>query len=291
MQMEMLLAITRISKRHSGMSRIKELFTNSGSAVAYAIISAIFTLIPEDVFKNGIILCDWSWIAIVTTNRIITCLVIFMIANVIYYCHKKYRKSVLIFGKNFSVSIEYGDILKVKKGKMIINFDECYTTKIGQMPGDIKPTSVCGQYLTKYPIDDMPTLLQKAGVQSIGFSKYNKIHKYKLGTIVPRDNFLLMAFTKLDKDGLSRMTYEDYLECLNTLWKQIDKYHGTDDVYIPILGSKITRMDKELSQQELLDVMLASYRLSPYKLKLPFMLHVVCVSQDGFSLNNIEGSD
>lgn len=100
-----------------------------------------------------------------------------------------------------------------------------------------------------------------------------------------------MAFAKLDENGLGRMTYEQYLDCLDLLWQQIDKYHGTEDVYVPILGSKITRFDKELTQQELLDVMIASYRLSPFKMKVPYSLHIVCMKRDGFSLNNVFGVD
>lgn len=271
------------------MSKIKKIFTNTGSTSAYALMSAILAFVPEELFTNGIIQCDWPLMIIVILNRIIVFVVIFAFANLIYYCCKKYKKSVSITRKNVSISIEYGNIFEVKKGKKVINFDECFNTKVGQMPGDIKPDSICGQYLAKFPIDDIQSLIQQANVQPTGVSKYNNIPRYQLGTIIPRKDYLLMAFTELDERGLSRMTYERYLECLNNLWQQIDMYHGTKDVYVPILGSHITRLDKELTQQELLDVMIATYRLSPYKLKNPFTLHIVCVGKNGFSLNKILG--
>lgn len=31
------------------------------------------------------------------------------------------------------------------------------------------------------------------------------------------------------------MTYEDYIECLNRMWKEIDRYNDNQDVYIPVL--------------------------------------------------------
>ena len=98
-----------------------------------------------------------------------------------------------------------------------------------------------------------------------------------------------MAFAKLDRDGLGHLTYEEYIGCLNMLWQQIDMYHGTCDVYIPILGSKITRFDKELTQQELLDIIINSYRLSSKKLREPYRLHIVCREREGFSLNDVYG--
>jgi hypothetical protein len=59
-------------------------------------------------------------------------------------------------------------------------------------------------------------------------------------------------------------------------------------VCIPILGSGITRFeDKLLTQQELLDIILASYKLSSHKIKPPYQLHIVCKKGDDFSLNRI----
>ena len=103
--------------------------------------------------------------------------------------------------------------------------------------------------------------------------------------------FLLMAFAKLDKNGLGHLSYDEYIECLNKLWEQIDIYHGTSDVYMPILGSKITRFDKELTQQELLDIIISTYRLSPKKMKEAYKLHIMCKAREGFSLNDVFGID
>ncbi len=98
-----------------------------------------------------------------------------------------------------------------------------------------------------------------------------------------------MAFTKLDKNGLGCLTYEEYIECLEKLWEQIDLRHGTSDVYLPILGSNIVRFDKDLTQQELLDIMINSYRLSPKRMKKPYTLYIMCKKREGFSLNDIWG--
>ena len=273
------------------MSKVIKLFTNRGSLMAYAIISFFFTLGPEDIFKYGFISCDWSEEIIVVINRLIACAIILVFANIVYYIYLKNKTAVSIKEKNITISIEYGDILKIKQGKKVINFDECFSTTIGNKPGDIKPESICGQYLTLYPISDeeMNTLLHNANIQSIGVSKYKNTPKYESGVIAPNNDFLLMAFAPLDENGLGRMTYDQYLDCLDTLWQQIDMHHGTSDVYLPILGSQITRFEQELTQQELLDVMISSYRLSPYKMKAQYTLHIVCRKREGFSINDVWG--
>ena len=168
-----------------------------------------------------------------------------------------------------------------------------FILEIGERPGDIKEGSVCGQYLKRYPLTNkgMGDLIIASGAKPIGKSQYMGKPKYIPGTIIPLGDFLLMAFTELNEDGLGVMTYEKYLNCLDELWKQIDKHHGTSDVYLPILGSNIVRFDKELTQQELLDIMISSYRLSSHKLKKSRVLHIVCCERDGFSLNHIFGVD
>lgn len=273
------------------MSKLKRILLNAGSTAAYGLISTIFMFVPEEVFKIGFVQCDWSDSAIIIANRIILSVAVLAIANIIYHCWYKRRQSVTIADNKCSVKIEYGDIIKITDGKKVINFDECFTTTVGERPQDIKPGSVCGQYLAAHPIDNMQSLIQASGIQPSGVSQYNNLPKYESGILIPKDDYLLMAFAKLDRNGLGKMTYAQYKDCLNKLWEQIDLYHGTDDVYLPILGSRITRFDKELSQQELLDIIIASYRLSPKKMKKPSTLHLICKQREGFSLNDVFGVD
>lgn len=260
-----------------------------GCAVAGAIISAIFTVVPEEAFKCGFIDCNLSDTAIIVTNRVIICIAVLALSIAGCYLYRCLRCSVKINNKTFSVKVEYKNLFKAKKGKKVINFDECFNTNVGDKTEDIKPESICGQYLTRNANLDIQALINNAGIQPSGVSKFNSKNAYTPGTIIPNRDYLLMSFAKLDEKGRGNLTYEEYLDCLNVLWEQIDCYHGTDDVYIPILGSGITRLGKGLSQQELLDIMIASYSVSPYKMKNPNILHIVCRRQDGFSLNDVFG--
>lgn len=106
---------------------------------------------------------------------------------------------------------------------------------------------------------------------------------------MPNGDDLLMAFAKLDADGIGKFfSHKEFLDCLSLLWEEIDKYYGQKDVCIPILGSGLTRINETLlTQQELLDIIIGSYKLSSHKIKSPYKLHIVCKKNDDFSLNQI----
>ena len=100
-----------------------------------------------------------------------------------------------------------------------------------------------------------------------------------------------MAFAQLDEEGKGKFfSHEEFLNCLSVLWKEIDKYYGQKDVCIPVLGSGITRMnDSSLTQQELLDIIIESYKLSSHKIKSPCKLRIICKKRKDFSLDRIGG--
>ena len=87
--------------------------------------------------------------------------------------------------------------------KKVIVFDECFTTSVGDFPADIKPTSICGQYLQKNPIQDMQSLINSVQLKPTNTkSKYQNKARYDSGKLVPNGDYLLLAFAKLDEDGL-----------------------------------------------------------------------------------------
>lgn len=273
------------------MSNLKKIFLNPGSSIACGIISFIFMILPDGLFTHGILPCEWDETWIVVVNKFCLCVTIFLVSSIIYINHRKKRKSVSIASRTYEIVVQYGDITDIKTGKKIIHFDECFTTTVGERPEDIKADSVCGQYLTKHRNDNIPLLIEKVSKTPSGKSKFKDTPCFASGTIIPNGEFLLMAFAKLDEKGLGHLTYNEFLDCLDVLWEQIDEYRGTDDIYVPILGSRITRFDRELTQQDLLNIMIASYRLHPKKIKLPNKLHIVCQEREGFSLNDIIGVD
>lgn len=267
-------------------------FLKKSITLALSVITVVFTFVPEACFEGCKLLKGASGEANIMINRILTFIAVFVIVIIVQAIYYYFRKSICIKGYGYSIRIEYGDILKKDSCKRIIDFDECFTTNVGKAPADVKCGTICGQYLIANPISsrNMQDLIEKAQLKPAkGKSEYQSKVRYESGRLVPNgDDFLLMAFAKLDKDGLGKLSRDEFLDCLSMLWKEIDKYYGQKDVCIPILGSGITRFeDKLLTKQTLLDIIVASYKLSSHKIKPPYQLHIVCKKGNDFSLNKI----
>ena len=202
------------------------------------------------------------------------------------------RCSVTIKGDNYTIKVKYGNLLKETNCKRVINFDECYTTHIGPNPSDIKASSICGQYIQSVGESlNIQNLIDNAEVKPEEcVSRFNHSRSYKPGSIIVNGDALLLAFATLNEAGRAKFfTQDEYIECLSEMWKQIEVHCSQTDVCVPILGSGLTLFEgASLSQQELLNIMIWSYKLSPHKIKAPYKLRIICKKSDGFSLNEID---
>lgn len=205
-----------------------------------------------------------------------------------------FRWKVKIDGRNYCIEVEYGNLLKKKNCKKVINFDECFTTTVGKRIADINPTSLCGQYIKLNPSLNVEDLLRTSQISPAQTkSKYKNQTRYESGTIVPNGDELLMAFAKLDEVGKGCFfSRDEYIKCLDLLWKELQNYNGQNDVCIPVLGAGATLFDDgsgaSISQQDLLNIMILSYKLTSYKIKKPQKLRIICRKCEGFSINNID---
>lgn len=273
-------------------------------AWAFGVVTAAFTFVPESFF--GIV----KWISEETLasaaplqrtvseiniiiSRVIVFLLVWAISLIIYLLFQKYRRSVDIKGNNYTIRVEYGNLFEAENCKRVISFDECFSTNVGDGPGDIKKTSICGQYLTLNPGIDIQKLIKAAKLKPTEKkSEFEQRPRYQSGSIVPNGDDLLMAFAPLDESGRGVFSSRDeYIACLSKLWREIDKHYGQKDVCIPLLGAGLTRFDSasgaSYSAQELLDIIIQSYKLSSNKIKLPYKLRIVCKRSDDLSISQI----
>ncbi|SFL90938.1 macro domain-containing protein [Pelosinus propionicus] len=273
--------------------------------LAFATVTGIFTFVPEAFFgkyewitKETLEQCEWfarldAQDVNIIISRLMCFLLVCVVTSFLYMAFLKFRSSITIKGQNYSIIVEYGDILEKRKCKRVINFDECFTTQVGNATPDINPGSICGQYLKLHPDLDVQQLISSAQIiPAQSKSKYLRKTRYDSGTIVPNGDDLLMAFAKLDEKGKGRFfSRDEYLECLDWLWKELENNYSENDVCVPVLGAGTTSFDggagASFSQQDLVDMMILSYKLSSHKIKNPHKLRIVCKKNIGFSINDI----
>ena len=151
-------------------------FIKKSVTLAFAVVTVIFTFVPESFFGD----CDWisqdflkqcklfSDLDATDVNIVISRLVCFALVwiavSAIYALFLKFRRWTTIHGENYSIRVEYGNILKTRNCKRVINFDECFTTQVGDKTADINPKSICGQYLTAHPDLNVQKLIDDANI-------------------------------------------------------------------------------------------------------------------------------
>ena len=276
-----------------------------GLGWSFGVFSVLMTFLPESCFSfchiiKEEMLKNTFWSDANTCNIVIArgllFLGLFALSALLSWIYSMTRRREKIKGNNYSVVVEYGDLLKKENCQRVISFDECYTVSVGNNPSDIKEDTICGQYLIQNPELDVQALISASGVKpSRRKSKYKNLPCYEPGTIVPNGDDLLMAFTRLEESGSSmKFTVEEYLKCLSRLWEEIDTHFCNKDVCVPVLGSGIARFENgnssSIPKQELVDLMITSYKLSPHKIKSNNALHIVCWKpSDDFSMDRVTG--
>lgn len=107
----------------------------------------LMTFLPESFFcfchiVKEEMLNNISWIDADTCNiTLARCLVflgLFAVSVLFSWVYSQKRKEVKTKGNKYSIMVEYGDLLKKENCQRAINFDECFTTKVGPSPADIR---------------------------------------------------------------------------------------------------------------------------------------------------------
>jgi hypothetical protein len=86
----------------------------------------------------------------------------------------------------------------------------------------------------------------------------------------------LTAFSHFDDDNRAYLTMQDYINFLLEFWNEVDIRYAGRTVVIPLLGSGITRFKGcSISEQELLELLLWSFKTSRIKFRYPSKLKIV----------------
>ena len=255
-----------------------------------SVSTTIFAFVPDSLIGSVKLFEGLADDMSLLINRSVILIIVFLASYFFNSLYSVMRRKTRIKGRNYCIQVEYGNILKCKGSQRVISFDECFTTAVGTAPHQIKPESICGQYLAENPDLDIQRIIAEAGLEpEDGRSEFNNQTRYASGSIAPNGDDLLMAFAKLDENGRGYFpTRDDYLSALALMWSEIHKHYQMKDICIPVLGGGLTTIgDSTTSQQELVDCIIESYRLYAQKIRYPHKLRIICRRKDGISLNRI----
>jgi len=179
------------------------------------------------------------------------------------------------------VRISYGDIFN-SKGLKLIPFNEYFDTQVDNIL--IAENTLNGKYIKKYypnvsNLDaQISTKLQLKSSEKNISRLIGKTNKYELGTTIEvADEFILTAFTHFDSENKAFLSKGEFLLCLDSLWKEINRIYAQRNINIPLLGSGISRIGNDLKPQDYLEQILNSIKLSDidnaYNTSINIVLH------------------
>lgn len=181
------------------------------------------------------------------------------------------------------VTIKVGDIFS-EQGLKAIAFNEYFDTIVDDKI--IAAGSLNGIFIKKYLHDSIPELDHH--IENYPFDESDKLEinsgrksgkniRYRMGTICVYKDFLLSAFAKFDSSNKAVLTMPEYLEFLINFWDKVNNVYGQQSISTPVFGTGITRIKghKTISDEDLLKIMLWTFRISEMRFKYPAKLTIV----------------
>lgn len=191
--------------------------------------------------------------------------------------------SINISIEGSAVAVTTGDIFE-QPGLKAIAFNEYFDTKVDNKI--IAESSLNGVFIQKHldaPVAELDRHIDEYRFEDNDIleestaREHGKKRRYQIGTICLYKDYLLTAFAKFDVNNRALLTMPEYLEFLINFWDNVNNVYAQQSVSTTIFGSGITRIKghKGISDEDLLKIMLWTFRISEMRFKYPAKLTVV----------------
>ena len=213
-------------------------------------------------------------------------LIFFALLALIYlaiWCWSNNLNSIDINIEGSDVAIKAGDIFQ-QPGLKAIAFNEYFDTQVDNKI--ISETSLNGVFIQKHlgvPPSELDHHIEgytfdESEVLDVNETRnQGKNKRYQIGTICLFKDYLLTAFSKFDENNKALLTMPEYLEFLINFWDKVNNIYAQQNVSTTVFGSGITRIKghKDISDEDLLKIMLWTFRISEMRFKYPAKLTIV----------------
>jgi hypothetical protein len=213
----------------------------------------------------------------------ITFLAALVLIHIFAWVRANQLREISIEIEGSKVNIVTGDIFE-QNGLKAIAFNEYFDTQVDNIiiskaslngkfiESELKePVEKLDAHIADYPFDD-GDIVEPDVQRPIG-----KTTRYRLGTICVYNDFLLTTFARFDAKNQANLTMPEYLGFLINFWDKVNKIYAQQSVSTTIFGSGITRINghKTISDEDLLKIMLWTFRISEMRFKYPAKLTIV----------------
>ncbi|BEN76531.1 hypothetical protein SMKC081_46760 (plasmid) [Serratia marcescens] len=213
----------------------------------------------------------------------IICLVVLILVYLYLWHRANSLREIKLTIEGSTVIIKTGDIFS-QDGLKAIAFNEYFDTQVDDRL--IAASSLNGKFITDHLTCSIPELDEH--IKNYKFDtdeikdidedrKEGKKQKYEIGTICVLGDFLLTALSKFDSRNEAHLTMPEYLEFLISFWDKVNRVYAQKSVSVPIFGSGLTRIKghKTIDEQDLLKIMLWTFRVSEMRFKHPAKLTIM----------------
>lgn len=182
-----------------------------------------------------------------------------------------------------TVVIKTGDIFK-QEGLKVIAFNEYFDTQVDERI--IAQASLNGKFIREYcdcSVSELDAYIENYRFDSDEIKEINadrpggKKQKFEIGTICVYHDYILTALSKFNRHNEAYLTMPEYLGFLINFWDKVNRVYAQKSVSVPIFGSGLTRIKghKIIDEQDLLKIMLWTFRISEMRFKHPAKLTIM----------------
>ncbi len=165
--------------------------------------------------------------------------------------------------------LKFGDLFS-ENGLKVIAFNEYFDTQVNDKL--VSPNTINGKFLNRKVsnISQLDSQIEndmecmKNIIETNDTRPEGKKDKYKLGTAVRYNDYILVAFSKFNEHNQAYLTVADYFGCLANCWSEINRVYNGENIALPLLGTGITRLmdGNQIKYQNALEIILQTFAYS-----------------------------
>lgn len=213
----------------------------------------------------------------------IACILVLFIGYLWLWFRANGLREINLTIEESTVVIRTGDIFK-QEGLKVIAFNEYFDTQVDERI--IAQASLNGKFIREHcdcSVSELDEYIENYRFDADEIKEINaerpegKKQKFEIGTICVYHDYILTALSKFNRHNEAYLSMPEYLGFLITFWDKVNRVYAQKSVSVPIFGSGLTRIKghKIIDEQDLLKIMLWTFRISEMRFKHPAKLTIM----------------